>query len=67
MIHPFDVELGDDGRLYISCQDTNTVVVVLPDVGQPAPVCDHTCGKHIPGGYFFPGTLVASEQGHLRM
>ena len=26
MVHPFDVELGDDGRIYGSCQDTNTVV-----------------------------------------
>ena len=24
MVHPFDIELGDDGRLYVSCQDTNT-------------------------------------------
>jgi DNA-binding beta-propeller fold protein YncE len=63
MIHPFDVELGDDGRLYISCQDTNTVVVVLPDSSQPAPVCEHL-RKTFPGGYFFPGTLVASERGH---
>lgn len=29
MVHPFDVELGDDGRLYVSCQDTNTVLAVL--------------------------------------
>jgi hypothetical protein len=63
MIHPFDVELGDDGRLYISCQDTNTVVVVLPASSQPAPVCEHL-RKIFPSGYFFPGTLVASEQGH---
>ena len=64
MIHPFDVELGDDGRLYISCQDTNTVVVVLPESRQPAPVCEHLL-RTFPGGNFFPGTLVASEQGHL--
>ena len=30
MVHPFDVELGDDGRLYVSCQDTNTVIAILP-------------------------------------
>jgi DNA-binding beta-propeller fold protein YncE len=64
MIHPFDVELGDDGRLYVSCQDTNTVVVVLPETREPAPVCDHL-RKTFPDGYFFPGTLVASEQGLL--
>lgn len=64
MVHPFDIELGEDGSLYISCQDTNTVIVVLPDSHQPAPVCDHL-RKNFPGGYFFPGTLVASEQGHL--
>ena len=23
MVHRFDVELGDDGRPYVSCQDTN--------------------------------------------
>ena len=28
MVHPFDVELGDDGRIYVSCQDTNTVVAL---------------------------------------
>jgi len=30
MVHPFDVELADDGRRYVSCQDTNTVVAILP-------------------------------------
>src|SRR5471032_234314 len=64
MIHPFDLELGDDGRLYISCQDTNTVVVVLPESRQPAPVSEHL-RRVFPSGYFFPGTLVASEQGQL--
>ena len=64
MIHPFDVELGDDGRLYISCQDTNTVVVVLPESRQPAQVCEHL-RKSFPSDYFHPGTLVASEQGQL--
>jgi hypothetical protein len=24
LVHPFDLEIGDDGRLYASCQDTNT-------------------------------------------
>lgn len=64
MVHPFDIELGDDGRLYISCQDTNTVVVVLPASRQPAPVCEHL-RKTFPRGFFLPGTLVASEQGRL--
>src|SRR5215472_14478970 len=22
MVHPFDIELGDDGRLYVSCQSS---------------------------------------------
>jgi hypothetical protein len=64
MVHPFDVELGDDGRLYISCQDTNTVVVVLPRSRKPAPVAAHL-RKKFPGGNFLPGTLVASCQGQL--
>ena len=41
MVHPFDVELGDDGRLYVSCQDTNTVVAILPKTRKPAPVAPH--------------------------
>ncbi len=41
MVHPFDVELGDDGRLYISCQDTNTVIAILPKSRKPAPVAPH--------------------------
>ena len=35
MVHPFDVELGDDGRLYVSCQDTNTVLAILPKTRKP--------------------------------
>jgi hypothetical protein len=64
MVHPFDVELGDDGRLYMSCQDTNTVVAVLPKTRKPAPVALHL-RKTFPGGNFLPGTLVASSQGRL--
>ena len=64
MVHPFDVELGDDGRIYISCQDTNTVVSLVPKTRKPAPVAAHL-RKHYPNGKFLPGTLVASSQGNL--
>ena len=64
MVHPFDVELGDDGRLYVSCQDTNTVVAILPRSRKPAPVAAHL-RKRFPNGNFLPGTLVASSQGQL--
>ena len=64
MVHPFDVELGDDGRLYVSCQDTNTVVAVLPTSREPAPLAKHL-RKSFPGGNFLPGTIVASSQGAL--
>ena len=64
MVHPFDVELGDDGRLYVSCQDTNTVVALQPKTRKPAPVATHL-RKTFPDGEFFPGTLVASAQGQL--
>ena len=64
MVHPFDVELGDDGRLYVSCQDTNTVVAILPETRQPVPVAAHLL-KKFPSGNFLPGTLVASSQGQL--
>jgi hypothetical protein len=64
MVHPFDVELGDDGRLYVSCQDTNTVIAILPKTGKPAPVAEHLRTK-FPDGNFLPGTLVASSQGQL--
>ena len=64
MVHPFDVELGDDGRLYISCQDTNTVLALLPKTRKPAPVAPHL-RKRFPNGNFLPGTLVASSQGRL--
>jgi hypothetical protein len=64
MVHPFDVELGDDGRLYVSCQDTNTVVALLPKTRKPAPVASHL-RRNFPGGNFLPGTLVASSQGRL--
>src|SRR5271155_6023723 len=64
MVHPFDVELGDDGRLYVSCQDTNTVVAILPKTRKPASVAAHL-RKNFPDGNFLPGTLVASSQGQL--
>jgi hypothetical protein len=64
MVHPFDVELGDDGRLYVSCQDTNTVLAILPKTRRPAPVAAHL-RKNYPAGNFLPGTLVASSRGEL--
>jgi NHL repeat len=64
MVHPFDVELGDDGRIYVSCQDTNTVVSLVPETRKPAPVAAHL-RKQYPNGNFLPGTLVASSQGSL--
>ena len=64
MVHPFDVELGDDGRLYVSCQDTNTVLAILPKTRKPAPVALHLRNS-FPDGNFLPGTLVASSQGRL--
>jgi hypothetical protein len=64
MIHPFDVELGDDGRLYVSCQDTNTVLVILPKTRKAAPVARHL-RESFPNGSFLPGTLVASSRGQL--
>jgi hypothetical protein len=64
MVHPFDVELGDDGRIYISSQDTNTVVSLVSETRKPAPVAAHL-RKQYPNGNFLPGTLVASSQGSL--
>jgi hypothetical protein len=64
MVHPFDVELGDDGRIYVSCQDSNTVVALLPKTRKPAPVVEHLL-KNFPDGNFLPGTVVASSQGRL--
>ena len=64
MVHPFDVELGDDGRVYVSCQDTNTVVSLVPKTRKPGPVAAHL-RKHYPNGKFLPGTLVASSHGSL--
>jgi len=64
MVHPFDVELGDDGHLYVSCQDTNTVIAILPETFAPASVAKHL-RKKFPDGNFLPGTLVASSQGRL--
>ncbi len=64
LVHPFDVELGDDGRLYVSCQDTNTVLAILPKTRKPAPVAAHL-REAFPDGNFLPGTLVASSQGRL--
>jgi DNA-binding beta-propeller fold protein YncE len=64
MVHPFDVELGDDGRLYVSCQDTNTVLAIRPKTRRPAPVALHL-RRSFPDGGFLPGTLVASSRGRL--
>lgn len=64
MVHPFDVELGDDGRLYISCQDSNTVIALLPKTRRPAPIAPHL-REAFPEGRFLPGTVVASAQGRL--
>jgi hypothetical protein len=64
MVHPFDVELGDDGRLYVSCQDTNTVIAILPRSRKPAPVARHL-REAFPKGRFLPGTVVASAEGRL--
>ena len=64
MVHPFDVELGDDGLLYVSCQDTNTVIAIRPKTRKPVPVAPHL-RKSFPDGNFLPGTLVASSQGKL--
>jgi hypothetical protein len=64
MVHPFDVELGDDGRIYVSSQDTNTVVSLVSATRKPAPVAAHL-REHYPDGKFLPGTLVASSQGSL--
>jgi hypothetical protein len=64
MVHPFDVELGDDGCLYVSCQDTNTVLAILPKTRKPAPVARHLRDS-FPEGDFLSGTLVASSQGRL--
>ena len=41
MVHPFDLVLGDDGHIYVSCQDTNTVIAILPEKRVPAPVALH--------------------------
>jgi len=64
MVHPFDIELGDDGRLYVSSQDTNTVLAILPKTRKPGPVASHLL-KNFPNGNFLPGTLVASSVGRL--
>jgi hypothetical protein len=64
MVHPFDVELGDDGRIYVSSQDTNTVVSLESETRKPAPVAAHL-REHYPDGNFLPGTLVASSHGSL--
>jgi hypothetical protein len=64
MVHPFDVELGDDGRIYISCQDTNIVLSLVAETREPGPVAAHL-RKQYPNGKFLPGTLVASSHGSL--
>jgi hypothetical protein len=64
MVRPFDVELGEDGRLYVSCQDTNTVLAILPRMRKAAPVAAHL-RRSFPGGNFLSGTLVASSMRRL--
>lgn len=64
MVHPFDVELGDDRRVYVSSQDTNTVVAIQPTTHKPALVAAHL-REQFPDGNFLPGTLVASSRGRL--
>jgi hypothetical protein len=64
MVHPFDVELGDDKRLYVSCQDTNTVIAIIPKTRKPVAIATHL-RKSFPDGNFLPGTLVASSLGQL--
>ena len=64
MVHPFDVDLGDDGRIYVSSQDTNTVLSFVAATRKPAAVATHL-RKHYPKGKFLPGTLVASSHGRL--
>jgi hypothetical protein len=48
----------------VSCQDTNTVIAILPETFAPALVAKHL-RKKFPDGNFLHGTLVASSQGHL--
>jgi hypothetical protein len=64
MVHPFDVTLGEDGRVYVSSQDSNTVVAVVPKTRRPAPVVANL-RKRFPDGNFLPGTVVASSRGGL--
>ncbi len=64
LVHPFDVDVGDDGRLYISCQDTNTVIALRPGKGRPVAVASHL-RRTFPGGRFLAGTVVASAHGKL--
>ena len=54
MVHPFDVELGDDGRIYVSCQDTNTVVSLVPKTRKTSHRWHRTSASTIPMGIFFP-------------
>jgi hypothetical protein len=51
--HPFDMELGDDGRLHASCQDTNAVIAILPKARKPAPIAAHL-RKYYPDGSSYP-------------
>lgn len=64
IVHPFDVELGDDRRVYVSSQDTNTVVAIRPGTRSPAPVAAHL-RERFPDGNFLSGTVVASSRGRL--
>jgi hypothetical protein len=48
----------------MSCQDTNTVIALLPKTRKPVPVAEHLA-KTFPKGNFLPGTVVASAVGRL--
>ncbi|MGE5665355.1 MAG: hypothetical protein ACM3ZD_01845 [Betaproteobacteria bacterium] len=64
LVHPFDVELGDDGRLYVSNQDTNTVIAIDPATRKHLEIAPHLRSE-FPQADFLPGTVVASSRGRL--
>jgi DNA-binding beta-propeller fold protein YncE len=64
LVHPFDIDLGDDGRLYVSNQDTNTVIALDPATRRHLEIAPHLRSA-FPGADFLPGTVVASSQGRL--
>jgi DNA-binding beta-propeller fold protein YncE len=64
LVHPFDIDLGDDGRLYMSNQDTNTVIALDPATRRHLEIAPHLRSA-FPDADFLPGTVVASSQGRL--